>query len=73
MVRKAITVGDLIAQGKHLVLTCKACNTVSTKDLNDVFFRPKMELSVLADLMHCPECGYCNAEDGEGKLSVTAE
>ena|GEM_PF-5776558 len=73
MAKKAITVGDLIAQGQHLVLTCKACNTISTKDLNDVFFRPKMELLALTHMMHCPECGYSNSVDGKSRLIVTTE
>ena len=73
MAKKAITVGDLIAQGKHLVLTCKACNTISTQDLNDVFFRPKIELSVLQEMLSCPECGHSNGVDDESGLIVTAE
>ena len=50
------------------MLTCKVSNTISTKDLNDVSYRPKMELLVIADLMHCPESGYCNSEDGGGEI-----
>jgi len=60
MAKKAITVGDLVAQGKHLVLTCKACKTISTKDPSDVFFRFKMEFSVLQEMLNCPECGHSN-------------
>ena len=73
MARKAITVGDLVAQSKHLVLTCKACNTISTEDLNDVFFRPKVEFSLLPLMMQCPVCGYGNCMDERGLLIVTAE
>ena len=72
MAKIATSVGDLIAQGRHLVLTCKACNTISTKDVKDVFFRPKMELSVLVNMMHCSECGYCNGVDDGAKLIITA-
>ncbi len=73
MAKKAITVGALVAQGKHLVLTCKTCNTISTKDLNNVFFRPKMEFSVLQEILSCPECGHSNGTDDESGLMVTAE
>jgi hypothetical protein len=71
--KKAVTVGDLIAHGKQIVLTCKACNTIRTKDLNDAFFRPKMELSVLQEMLSCPECGHSNGVDDESGLIVTAE
>jgi RNase P subunit RPR2 len=73
MARKSVTVGQLTAQNKHLALTCKACNTISTKNLNDVFFRPKMELSMLTHVMHCPECGYSKRVDDKGSLIATAE
>jgi hypothetical protein len=55
---------------KLVMLTCRACNTVSTKDLNEVFFCPNMELSVLDQLLQCPECGYRNGGVAERKLVV---
>ena len=69
----AVTVGQLIAQGKHLVLACKTCNTISSKDPSDVFFRPKMELLVLQGMLSCPECGRSNGVDDESGLIVTVE
>ena len=35
MAKNAITVGVVIAQGKHLALKCNVCNTASTRDLNE--------------------------------------
>ena len=46
---------------KLVVLTCRACNTVSTKDLNAMFFCPNMELSVLGQLMQCPNAATAMA------------
>ena len=73
MAQKAITIGDFIARCPHLGITCKTCNTISTKYLNDVFFHPKMEFSVLQGMLSCPECGRSNGVEDKGSPIETAE
>ncbi len=54
------TIADAIAQRKRLVFTCMACKTITSKEPNDLFFKPNMELNILEKVSVCTECGANN-------------
>ena len=67
------TVAEAIAQDKCFVFTCRACRTVISKQPNDLFFRPKMELHILQQISVCSECGAANATGNPAQVVMTVE
>ena len=67
------TVAEAIAQDKRFVFTCKSCKAVISKQPNDLFFRPKMELHVLEQISICSECGAANATGNPVQVVLTVE
>ena len=67
------TVAEAIAQDKRFVFTCKVCKAVISKQPNDLFFRPKMELEILQQISICGECGACNTTDHPLQVVLTVE
>ena len=67
------TVADAIAQKKRLVFTCKACNTITSKEPNDVFYPQKMELTIVQQIAVCPECGAANMPGHSKQIIMTIE
>ena len=67
------TVAETIAQDKRFVFTCKACKAVISKQPNDLFFRPKMELHILEQISICSECGAANAKGNPVQVVLTVE
>ena len=67
------TVADAIGQDKRFVFTCKVCGAVISKQPNDLFFRPKMELHILQQISICTECGASNATGHPAQVVLTVE
>ena len=67
------TVAEAIAQDKRFVFSCKACRAVISKQPNDLFFRPKMELEILQQISICGECGACNTTGRPLQVVLTVE
>ena len=51
------TVAEAIAQDKRFGFTCRPCKAVISKQPNDLFFSPNMELHILEQISICSECG----------------
>ena len=67
------TVAEAIAQDKRFVFTCKTCKAVISKQPNDIFFRPKMELHILEQISICSECGASNSTGHPLQVVLTVE
>ena len=67
------TIGEVIAQRKRFVFTCMACKTITSKEPNELFYKPNMELSALERMSACSECGATNADDMPRQLLLTIE
>ena len=71
--RPPFTIGEVIAQKKRFVFTCLACKTITSKQPNDLFYKPNMELSVLERMSACSECGGTNINGLPKQLILTIE
>ena len=67
------TVAEAIAQDKRFVFTCKVCRAAISKQPNDLFFRPKMELHILQQISICSACGAANATGSPVQVVLTVE
>ena len=67
------TVAEAIAQDKRFVFTCRSCKAVISKQPNDLFFRPNMELQILEQISICSECGASNSTGHPLQVVLTVE
>ena len=69
------TIADAIAQKKWLVVTCRACKTISYTDPTRLPFLPNIEITALEAFWPCPSCNAVNGEFEvpNGVISITVE
>ena len=69
------TIFEAIAQGKRLVITCRACKSITYSDPADLPLRPNIELSTMEAFWPCPNCDAVNGELGvaNGVVIISAE
>ena len=71
--RQPRTIADVIKQKKRFVFTCLSCKTITSKEPNDLFFKPNMELTILENVSVCPKCRASNFPGFAQRLFLTVE
>ncbi len=71
--REPRTIADAMILKKRFVFTCRTCGAVISKEPNDVFFKPKMELKALEAVSTCAKCGANNISGYPLRLVLTID